>query len=255
MLSSSAPRHRRRLRLDALTLSRHSVLSRHSALSSVRELHQPTRAFSVIVGSIIVGCTLIGVAVNLMVAADLGLAPYDVLSSGVSARSGLSLGQAGWLLAATLFTAATLLGQRPNAWGVLYVLGNGVAIDLTKSLINAPASYASRFVMVGAAIVIMAFGINFVVHAGVTGGAFELLTRAGVDRGLDPIRIRYCLDLGILVAGVAIGGPLGVATVVYAGAMGLVFSRMRLVLEDHRAGRAARLQRAEAVAGAGALTS
>jgi len=236
MLSSSAAGRRPRLRLNTLTFSR------HSALISVRELQTPTRNLGIIVASLAVGCALIGVAVNMMVVAGLGLAPYDVFSSGIANLTGLSLGQAGWLVAGALFAVASLLGQRPTLWSVIYVLSNGVAIDLTTGLINAPNSYGGRMVMVTAAIVVMAFGINFVLHAGVTGGAFELLMRAGAERGIDPIKIRYSLDVGILLAGIAIGGSLGVATIVYAAAMGLVFAQMRIVLEDHRAGRNARKQ-------------
>lgn len=218
------------------------TFSRHSALISVRELQAPTRNLGMIIASLLVGCTLIGVAVNMMVVADLGLAPYDVFSSGISHRAGLSLGQAGWLVAGALFGVAMVFGQRPSPWSVVFVLGNGVAIDLTTGLINAPTSSAGRLALVLTAIVVMAFGINFVLHAGVTGGAFELLMRAGAERGVDPIKIRYSLDIGILLAGIALGGSLGTATLLYAAAMGLVFAQMRLVLEDHRAGRAARLQ-------------
>lgn len=233
---STALFQRPRLRRAAVGFSRHSVLN------SVRELHAPTRSLSVIVASLLVGSALIGVAVNLMVAAGLGLAPYDVFSAGISDRTGMTLGQAGWLIAAVLFGVARLLGQRATGWSVIYVLSNGVAIDLTAGLVNAPTSIAGRLVMVGAAITVMAFGINCVLHAGVTGGAFELLMQAGEERGIDPIAIRYGLDIGVLLAGIIIGGPLGIATVVYAASMGLVFARMRLVLQDHRAGRATRLQ-------------
>lgn len=216
--------------------------SRHSVLSSVRELEAPTRSLGTIAASLVIGCLLIGIAVALMVEAGLGLSPYDVFSAGISDHIGISLGQAGWLVAALLFGVAALLGQRPTGWSVLYVLGNGVAIDATAHLINAPESMIGRTAMVVAAVPVMAFGITFVLHAGVTGGAFELIMNAGQERGIDPIKIRYGLDIGVLLGGIVLGGPLGVATIFYAASMAVVFARMRTVLEDHRAGRAARLQ-------------
>lgn len=241
MVMKSSTVQRSRFRLSTLSFSRHSVLNT-GTVSAFRELRTPTHNFGTIVASLLIGCALIGIAVNMMVVAELGLAPYDVFSSGISNMTGLSLGQAGWLVAAVLFATAALLGQRPTLWGAAYVLANGIAIDLTAGLINAPTSYAGRVVLITAAVVVMAFGINFVLHAGVTGGAFELLMRAGAERGIDPIKIRYGLDIGILLAGIAIGGTLGIATVIYAATMGLVFAQMRIVLEDHRAGRSARLQ-------------
>ena len=122
--------------------------SRHSALPAVRERVQPIvlsvgkRSVALLLGS-----TLIGAAVGFLVQADLGLAPYDVLSSALEIRLGISLGQAGWIVAAVLFLVSSTLadGSRtpvgatslsrlrhrtPRAASRLHWLTQGYALDV-----------------------------------------------------------------------------------------------------------------------------
>jgi len=128
--------------------------------------------------ALLVGSTMIGAAVGFLVQADLGLAPYDVLSSGIQQRLGISLGQAGWIVAFVLFAISSALGHRPSMWGGAYIVANGVAVDLTGWLLNEPQSVVVRLLFVLAGIVIMATGVNIVLYSGTTGGPFELLMLA-----------------------------------------------------------------------------
>lgn len=215
--------------------------SRHSVMPALRSTTAPASNAGAIVGSLVVGCSMIGFAVALLVEAHLGLAPYDVFSAGVGEATGITLGQAGWAIAAVLFLVASILGHRPGTWSVAYVIGNGIAVDAMTGLLATPESLIARFAFLGVGIVAMASGINFVVHAGVTGGPFELLMAAGAERGISPTTTRYSLDFGILGLGIAIGGPIGLGTLLYAISMAMVLGRIRQVLLDHEAGKLARL--------------
>jgi uncharacterized membrane protein YczE len=217
-------------------------LSRHSALPELRRRVGPTsRSFAVRAASLAGGSTLIGSAVAMLVQADLGLPPYDVLSSGLSDRIGLSLGQAGWVVAAALLVVATLLGRRPGPWGVAYIVGNGLAIDATAHLLNRPDSIPGRVGFLVVAILVMAAGVNLVLYSGTTGGPFELLMLAGEDRGVSRIATRYVLDGGVLALGLVLGGAFGLGTVIYAALMGLALEGVSQVFADHRSGRHQRL--------------
>ncbi len=220
--------------------------SRHSALPTVRR-HVGSRARPIAVRIAALGCgsLLIGTAVALLVQADLGLAPYDVLSSGLAGRLGITLGQAGWAIAGLLFAVAALLGRRPSLWGVAYIASIGLAIDGTGHLLNAPVTMPGRVAFLLAAIVVMSIGINLVLFSGTTGGPFELLMAAGEQRGLRRIHVRYGLDGGVLLIGIAIGGSFGVGTLVFAALMGPTFAVTSQVLIDYDAGRRLRLSMAE----------
>lgn len=217
------------------------VFSRHSGLGIARTA-SPTRArsFASQLSWLIVGASLIGFAVALLVEAQFGLAPYDVLSSGLSHHLGVTLGQAGWLLAAVLLVVAALLKRPPSAWGMAYIFLNGVAIDAASEILRTPSSTALRVTFVIAGIVTMASGITVVVHSGTTGGPFELLMSAGEDRGIKRIHTRYMLDGGVFVLGLALGGTAGFGTLAYAATMGLCLSAIGQAAEDCKCGRRVR---------------
>jgi uncharacterized membrane protein YczE len=216
-------------------------MSRHSALGALKSFAaKPPPSVAVQAVSLIIGSSLIGIAVALLVEARLGLAPYDVLSSGISQRAGLSLGQASWLIAAGLTLAAILLGRRPSRWGIAYVFLNGLTIDAASGILQEPSSMALRIAFVLAGILTMAAGINVVLHSGTTGGPFELLAAAGEDRGVSAVKVRYGLDAGVLLSGVALGGSFGPATVAYGALMGVMIMTGNQALADHRRGRAMR---------------
>lgn len=192
--------------------------------------------------SLLAGSSLIGVAVALLVEADLGLAPYDVFAAGLGGRIGLSLGQAGWLVSGVLFLVAWCMGRKVDRWGVLYVFAGGAAVDAASGLLNAPGSLVGRVLFVAVAVLAMSAGISLVVESASTGGAFELIMLAVEDRGGRRIVARYVLDASVLVAGIAIGGPIGPATVFYGLAMGVTLSVVTQAIADHRRGRTTRLQ-------------
>lgn len=180
---------------------------------------------------------LIGAAVGFIVQADLGLAPYDVLSSAIGLRLDISLGQAGWIVAGVLFALSSLLGHRPSMWGIAYILANGFAIDATGWILNAPTTTAPRVLFVLVGIVIMAAGVNVVLYSGTTGGPFELLMAAGEERGVSRTAIRYVLDVAVLGFGIALGGDFGAATMIYALLMGVVLQALHQAFEDYGRGR------------------
>lgn len=195
--------------------------------------HTPMRrAMSLFVGSL-----LIGVGVSLLRQADLGLSPYDVLVSGLQPRLGLSFGQTVWLVSFVLFAIAAALRVFPSIWGIAYVLANGVAIDAVAGFINAPTSMAGRIFFVVIALATIGAGISLVVHSGSTGGSFELLMRAGEQRGFDRKKVRTTLEVSALAVGISLGGSIGPATVAVAVSMGPILVLVGQALEDHSAGR------------------
>lgn len=224
--------------------SRHAAVPvlRATAPAFRRAAHSSFASFTKRLASMVAGAGLIGVAVALLVQADLGLPPYDVMSSALSMRLGISLGQSGWLMAGSLFCVAAVLRHRPSPWGIAYILTIGVAIDSASGLLTRPETLAGRWVFVLAAVVLLASGVNLVVYSGTTGGPFELLMLAGEDHGINRIAVRYGLDIGVFGLGVILGGSFGPATVVFALAFGLALKIIGQVLVDHGEGRRLRLE-------------
>lgn len=221
-----------------LGFGRQGALASARRTFEVRARNPARRAVSLFLGS-----GLIGSSIALLTQADLGLPPYDVLVSGLMPRIGLSFGQTAWVVAACFFVVAAILGERPNRWGLAYTFANGLAIDAVSGLVNSPDSIHGRVLFVAAAAVMLASGISLVVHSGSTGGAFELLMRAGEVRGLDRNKVRSGLELAVLIIGTLIGGKLGVATLVIALSIGPLLALTSQALADHSTGRTLRLLR------------
>lgn len=218
-----------------------SALSRHGAIAITKT--RPPEATRVSLSramSMLAGSTLIGLGVSFFVHARLGLAPYDVLLSAMRPRTGLSLGQSAWLLAAVLFSVAALLGQRPRLSGLVYVVANGFAVDIAVSVVRDAEPLGLRILFAFLGLAAIVGGISLVVHSGLTGGAFELLMNAGRERGHDPIKVRTGIELSILAAGIALGGDFGIATVGFAALVGPTMRAFNQALSDHRNGRGLR---------------
>lgn len=217
-------------------------ISRHGVVAAERLTHDPQNrnGFRQVMSQL-AGSMLIGLGVSLFVHAQLGVPAFDVMLTALRDQLGISLGQAGWLFTGSLFLMASLLGHRPGPSGLFYLLANGISVDIWLHLIRDPEPLALRMLFVLLGTLAIAGGVALVVHAGLTGGALELLMHAGVDRGFDPFRTRQALDLLIVAAGVALGGDLGVATLFYVLTMSPALKAGRQALADHRDGRARRL--------------
>ena len=220
-----------------------SGLSRHGVIAAERFAQKrTTRTTARQTASLLMGSTLIGLGVALFVHGRLGVPAYDVMLTAIRDRLGISLGQAAWLFTGILMLIATALGRRPRLSGLLWVFANGVSVDVFMALIRDPDQLGVRMVFVLLGTISIASGAALVVHAGLTGGAIELLMNAAEDRGRDPFVMRRWLEIGIVALGVALGGDLGPATVFFVLTMSPLLKAGRQALEDHRRGRAERLR-------------
>lgn len=217
-------------------------ISRHGVLAAERVTHLPSsrnrfrQTISMFSGSI-----FIGLGVSLFVHARLGVPAFDVMLTALRDILGISLGQAGWVFTSILFGIAAILGRRPTLGGVVYMLSNGIAVDVWMRLIRDPDALAIRMLFVVLGTLAIAAGVALVIHAGLTGGSIELLMNAAADRGRDPFNVRRGIEIAIVAVGVALGGDLGWATIFFILTMSPALKAGQQALNDHRAGRALRL--------------
>lgn len=184
---------------------------------------------------------LIGLGVAFLLAAELGLPPFDVWLSAVDQRTPLSHGQAAWVTSGVIFAVAAALGVRPKLAGVVFVFVNGLSVDIARQLIVTPDTLGVRTMMAVVGLFLLASGIGLIIHAAATGGAFEAVMEVADRRGADSSRVRTLLELSVLGAGILAGGEFGVLTVVVALTLGPLLAAVMQALADHRAGRQARL--------------
>lgn len=169
---------------------------------------------------LLVGLVLCGLAVALMVEADLGLGPWDVLHQGIARRTGLSIGQAVILVGAVVLAAWFPLRERPGLGTVLNILVIGLVVDLGRAVLPEVAGLPLRVALLAASLPVFAIGSGLYIGAGLGSGPRDGVMTGLARRGWPVGVARAAIEFAVLVAGWALGGTVGIGTVVFATAIG-----------------------------------
>lgn len=169
------------------------------------------------------GLTGFGVSLAMLLESGLGGAPWDVLHAALADRLGLTVGTVSIAVSFVLLVLWVPLREQIGIGTVANSIWVGVSIDLGMLVLPEARSLAIAVSMMAAGVVLN--GISGAVYIGAQLGAGPrdgLMTGLGrvLSRPVGPVRI--VLEVLVLVTGWALGGPLGVGTVVYAIALGPV---------------------------------
>ncbi len=170
---------------------------------------------------LVAGLWLYGATMAFMVEAGLGLDPWDVLHEGLTHHVPLSFGQVVIAVGALVLLAWLPLRQRPGIGTILNIGLIGVAVDVTLAWLPTPDALAVRvgFLLVG--VVGNALAGALYVGADLGTGPRDGLWVGLVRRTGRSVRVvRTSLELLVLAVGFALGGTVGVGTVVYALTIG-----------------------------------
>jgi uncharacterized membrane protein YczE len=161
-----------------------------------------------------------GTGIGLMADADLGLGPWDVLHQGLARHTGLTLGSLNIAVGAVVLLLWIPLRQRLGIGTVLNVLVIGVVVDLTLAALPDLDHLAVRTALMLGGVLLMGVGSGLYIGAGLGPGPRDGLMTGVAARGHSVRSVRTALELGVLVLGWALGGTVGVGTVVLAVAIG-----------------------------------
>jgi uncharacterized membrane protein YczE len=206
--------------------------------------------------SLYVGLVLFGVSMALFVDAGLGLMPWDVFHQGIARHTGLSLGTVVIIVGALVLLLWIPLRERPGFGTVSNVIVIGVALDAADRLLPSPSAPVSKVALMLAGVLLNAFATLLYLHARMGAGPRDgLLTGLLRITGRPPAVIKTGIEVCVVAVGWALGGSVGIGTVVFALGVGSVIQLMGRVLPglalraEHREVRPDRL--AEPVAGCG----
>lgn len=188
------------------------------------------------------GLLVFAFGVYLTIRASIGLAPWDVLATGVSERTPLSYGDATLLISVLILLIDVCLREHIGLGMILDALIVGKAVDLYTflNLVPKQESLLAGAAMMAGGFFIMAFGQWVYMSAGLGCGPRDsLLVALGKRVRKVPIGVvAFALQGAALLAGWLLGGPVGVGTVLsVAGtgaAMQLVFRIVRFEPRDVR---------------------
>lgn len=167
------------------------------------------------------GLVAYGVSMALFVRSDLGNMPWDVFHQGLVVQLGGTIGRWSILVGALVLLLWIPLRERPGLGTVSNVFVIGISIDATLSWLPeldhliGRIGYASGGVLLNAVATAAYIGARF--GPGPRDGLMTGFTR----RSRFSLRVvRTSIEVIVVVTGWLLGGRLGVATVVYAVAIG-----------------------------------
>lgn len=180
-------------------------------------------------GRVAVGAACIGIGVALMVTADLGVTPWDVLVTAISGHTDWSIGLAGAVLSVVFYAACAPFGRLPGWGNLILLVGISIVVDTGLHLLAEPDHLAVRIAMFGLGILVLSSGVGFVVAADVGVGPLEMVMLVATDRGVRLTHARVVIEGSTLVLGWLLGGAVGVGTAIFAVVAGhLIAASLRL---------------------------
>jgi uncharacterized membrane protein YczE len=204
------------------------MTSTTAATTPARPVH-PARRWS----QLLVGLVLYGVAIGLMISANVGLDPWTVFAQGWSRTVGIPIGIMTVLIGIGVLLLWIPLKQRPGIGTVLNVIVIGPVIDLTLLVVDTPDALVARWVVFlgGLALLALATGLYFGAGFG-PGPRDGLMTGAHARFGWPVWAVRTGVEVTVLATGWMLGGTVGLGTVAFAlliGPMvGVTLARLRL---------------------------
>ncbi|MEU0838629.1 hypothetical protein ABZ370_04040 [Streptomyces sp. NPDC005962] len=158
---------------------------------------------------------------GLQVRAALGLDPWDVFHQGLVKRTPLSFGTVTMIVGAAVLLLWIPLRQRPGLGTVSNVLVIGVTVDATLWLVPQPEALAWRVPLLVISVVVGGAATGLYISARFGPGPRDgLMTGLHQRTGRSVRLVRTGIEVAVLATGFALGGSVGVGTVLYALAIG-----------------------------------
>ena len=169
---------------------------------------------------LLVGLTLYGISDGLLLRAGLGVDPWDVLHQGLSRTVGLQVGTWTIIVGALVLLGWIPLRQRPGLGTVLNALVIGLVVNATLAEVPPLSAMAGRVPVLVGAVVLNGIATGLYIGAGLGPGPRDGIMTGLAGRGHSLRVVRTGIELTVLVAGWALGGNVGIGTVLYALTIG-----------------------------------
>ena len=166
------------------------------------------------------GLTLYGVSASFLLLAGLGNDPWDVLHQGLSRQTGIGIGTWVCIVGALVLLLWIPLRQRPGVGTISNVIVIGVAVEVMLTTFPPAHGLGLRISLMLSGVVLNGLATGLYIGARFGPGPRDGLMTGLAARGLSLRAVRTGIELTVLACGVALGGTVGVGTIVYALAIG-----------------------------------
>jgi len=172
------------------------------------------------VARVVASFVLVSIGVGLLISAHLGVAPYDVLNTGIVETLDVPFGVAFVITSAVFYGTGILLGGRTGWTSLIGTIVIAPLVEGVLAILPEPEAMAGRVPMFVVGVVVLAAAVCLVITTELGPGSGEVFMLGLIARGIPVARSRWITDGIALALGVALGGAVGVGTLLFAFAFG-----------------------------------
>lgn len=166
---------------------------------------------------LLIGLFLYGIAISAMVQAGVGLDPWDVLTQGLSIRTGIPFGVLTNIIGLAVLLLWIPLRQLPGLGTILNALLIGPSAQLGLAIIPVPDQLWLRILLFAGGLGLLALATGLYIGAQLGPGPRDgLMTGLHARTGRPIWMVRTAIELTVLIIGWILGGNVGFGTLAFA---------------------------------------
>ena len=170
---------------------------------------------------LLLGFACYGLAIAMMVRADLGLGPWDAFHQGIARQLGLKIGTAAMIVGAVVMLGWLPLKQKPGIGTVMNVLCIGPMTNIALDYVHTPDRIVGRWDLLLGGILVISIGSALYLPPRLGAGPRDgLMLGLHQKFGLSIRVARTLVEVSVLVAGYFLGGTIGYGTLAFACLIG-----------------------------------
>lgn len=180
----------------------------------------------------IIGLAMFGLGISMFLASKLGVPAWDVFHQGISRKTGISIGLIIEISSLFVLLLWIPLRQRLGLGTLLNAIEIGLVVFLVVDRLPHSDRIVWRLVYVAGGMFSIAIGSGLYIGAGLGSGPRDGLMLGLAQRGISIRVARTGVELIVLAIGLALGGSVGLGTVVFTFGIGplvqIFLPRLRL---------------------------
>lgn len=172
----------------------------------------------------ILGLLIMSLGIVLLIKADLGATPWDVLHVGMYYQAGLTIGSWSIIVGIVILSAAAIISKEfPQIGAFLNMVLVGLFIDMFYLLpfLQTPDGLVGKLIMFVIGIIINAYGMGLYISAQFGAGPRDsLMIALSSKTGWKVRNVRGMMEALVLIVGWQLGGPVFWGTILYGFLIG-----------------------------------
>jgi uncharacterized membrane protein YczE len=163
------------------------------------------------------GLFIFGIGDSLLIQSQIGNAPWSVLAQGLSQRLGITLGWSTFLISSLVLLLWIPLRERPGLGTLSNIVVIAAAIQIGVTFFPQSNSFVIAIFYCLIGISLVGIGSAFYITCGLGSGPRDgLMTAIHTRSGIRIGRVRLGIEALVLVLGAALGGTVGLGTLLFA---------------------------------------